>query len=184
VLAIGGQDDPPAPPTVWPEPAGGWQVAPETRVALLTTTRPIAVRAADVRPGDVINASAGGMNVLLIRDTAGALHAYDRTVKGDLFPRFARKTVAGKPEIALADPETRSLWTIDGRCVDGFAKGEKLATLRVEDDVLWGTLKTFFPATELLSTQSVTDGKAGDAKEPEPVKPKPIKPTRKTANPR
>ncbi|MEZ0267133.1 MAG: DUF3179 domain-containing (seleno)protein [Phycisphaerae bacterium] len=185
VLATaGGTGETAAPPITWPEPAGGWAVPPSARVALLATTRPLAVRGEDVRPGDVVNVSAGGMNLLLIRDTAGTLHAYDRTVKGDLFPRFERKKVPAKPEVALADPQTRSLWTIDGKCVDGFAKGERLAGVRVEEDVLWGTLKTFMPATELLAAEAVAAGRAVEAKEPEPAKPKPVKPVRKPAAPR
>jgi hypothetical protein len=48
------------------------------------------------------------------------------------------------------DSDTASLWNIDGRCLDGPAKGEQLKAVRVEEDVPYGTLKSFYPNLELL----------------------------------
>lgn len=159
----------------WPEPAGGWTTSPTQRVALLATTRPIALPSAEVRKGDVVNVSTAGANVLLIRDAAGTLRAFDRTVKGDLFPRFVKKSVAKRPEIGLFDAETRSFWTTEGKCVEGFAKEEQLKAIRIEEGVLWGTEKVFYPQAEMISAEAIVAGRAGEDREPE-KKPAPAKP--------
>ena len=162
----------------WPAPAGGWTTPPTQRVALLATTRPIALASAEVRKGDVVNVSIAGLNVLLIRDSAGTLRAFDRTVKGDLFPRFVRKSVVKRPEIGLFDAETRSLWTMEGKCVEGFAKDEQLKAIRIEEGILWGTEKVYYPQAEMIAAEAIVAGRAGEDKELE-KKPAVGKPARR-----
>jgi hypothetical protein len=57
--------------------------------------------------------------------------------------------VAKKPEIAFVD-DTGSHWTADGACVDGYAKGEHLRPVYAEDDLPYGTLKSFYPDLEIV----------------------------------
>lgn len=127
-------------------------VSADTRVTLLATTRPVALKPFKLPAGaEPINLTAGGANLLLFRDKpTDRLYVFDRVVKGDLFPKFSRTTVPKKPEVALVDSDTNSLWTADGRCVDGFAKGERLHAIAFEEDLPLGTLKTFYPDLELF----------------------------------
>jgi len=154
-----------APVLKWPEPVEGWATPPEQRVTLLGATQPLALRPADVRKGDVVNISVAGNHVLLMRDMSGRLRAFDRTVKGDLFPRFMRKSVARRPEIGLFDPETRSLWTMEGKCVEGFALDEQLKPIRVEEEILWGSAKVFYPQAEIITAEAIAAGRAGEDRE-------------------
>jgi hypothetical protein len=124
--------------------------APRSRVALLATTRPVAFTAEQVG-ADVINLTAGKANLLLIRDKAGRLRAFDRSVKGDLFPMFQRRTIPRKPDVALVDSDTQSLWSLDGRCLDGFAKGENLRPVNIEQDLPLGVLASYYPDLELVA---------------------------------
>jgi hypothetical protein len=124
------------------------QLPPETRVALLGTARPAVLQPSKLS-GTPLNVTAGGSNLLIVPDKAG-MRVFDRAVKGDLFPRFARKAVPKKPEIAFVDSDTGSFWTADGVCVEGYAKGERLRAVSVEEDLPYGTLKSFYPQAELV----------------------------------
>jgi hypothetical protein len=127
--------------------------SPRSRVALLATTQPVAFDA-ELVGNDPINFAAGKANILLLRDKSGRLRAFDRGVKGDLFPTFARRSVPRKPDIALTDSDTQSLWSIDGRCLDGFAKGERLRSISVEQDLPLGVLASYYPDLELVSPRA------------------------------
>lgn len=145
----------PAGEKVWPRfPARpvALDLPADARVAVLPTTRPVALQPDKFTSAmGPLNLTAGGSNVLLFRDKAsGKLRAFDRAVKGDLFPKFTRKTVPKKPEVAFADSDTASLWTAEGHCVDGYAKGERLRPLTIEEDVSYATLKSFYPGMEFL----------------------------------
>jgi hypothetical protein len=126
------------------------QLPPETRVALLGTAKPAILQPSKLPVAATpLNFTAGGSNLLIVQDRAG-LRVFDRAVKGDLFPRFTRKSVPKKPEIVFVDSDTGSFWTAEGVCVEGFAKGEHLRPIAVEDDLPYGTLKSFYPALELV----------------------------------
>ena len=123
----------------------------DARVAVLATARPVALQTHQFSAAEVLNLTAGGTNLLIFRDKAtGKVRAFDRMVKGDLFPKFSRRTVAKKPEVAFYDPDTESLWTIEGHCIAGNARGEQLRPVAIEEDVSYATLKSFYPALELL----------------------------------
>jgi hypothetical protein len=124
----------------------------EARVALLSTPHPVAVQTNKLaRDGEPLNLTAGGTNLLVYRERGtGRLRAFDRVIAGDLFPKFKRKAVSGKPEVAFTDADTGSLWSLDGRCLDGYAKGETLKPIPVEEDLAYGTLKSFTPDLEVL----------------------------------
>ncbi len=130
--------------------SGALNPPPEARVGLLATTRPVAIQTEKIRVGpEVFNISAGGVSLLIFRDKSG-LHIFDRAVKGDLFPKFVRKTVQKKPEVAFTEGDTNSLWTIEGRCVEGPAKGVQLRRVQIEEDLPWGTVHAFYPEVEVL----------------------------------
>jgi hypothetical protein len=128
---------------------------PDARVSVLATAQPVAFQPTKFAMGpDPLNLTAGGTSLLIFRSKVnGRLCIFDRAVKGDLFPQFRRKTISNKPDIAFTDADTGSLWTADGKCVDGFAKGEQLKPVKTEDDVAYVTLKSFYPDTELLKPQ-------------------------------
>ena len=74
------------------------------------------------------------------------------TSQGDLFPQFKRRTIVTKPEVAFIDSDTASLWSVDGRCLEGPAKGEQLRSVKIEEDVPYATLKSFYPNLELIKS--------------------------------
>ncbi|HEY7118310.1 MAG TPA: DUF3179 domain-containing (seleno)protein [Tepidisphaeraceae bacterium] len=117
----------------------------ETKVALLGTPQPVVVQISKIaRDGEPLNLVAGGANLLVFRERgAGRVRVFNRAVSGDLFPRFKRKAISAKPEVAFTDADTGSLWTWDGHCVDGYAKGEVLKSVSVEEDLPYGTLKSY-----------------------------------------
>jgi hypothetical protein len=145
---------------VWPEgerpeqryahrPLKG-QIPLRARVSLVSTTRPVAVLSADAGNGP-FNFTAGGSNLLLIRDKTGRLRAFDRGLNGDLFPTFLRRTIARKPDVAMIDSDTQSLWSSDGQCLDGLAKGEQLGRIPIEHDLPLGVLASYYPDLEVIS---------------------------------
>lgn len=127
----------------------------DARVALLSTPHPVAFQTKQIaRDGEPLNATAGGTQLLLFRERGtGRLRAFHRVLSGDLFPKFKRKAVSGKPDVAFTDADTGSLWSFDGRCLDGYAKGESLKPITVEEDLPYGTLKSFTPDLEVLKVQ-------------------------------
>lgn len=123
----------------------------DARVAVLGTARPVALQTSKFTSPEFLNLTAGGTNLLIFRDkSTGKLRVFDRAIKGDLFPTFARRTVPKKPDVAFHDTDTDSFWTIEGRCVLGNEKGEQLRPLNIEEDVSYATLKSFYPNLELL----------------------------------
>jgi hypothetical protein len=126
----------------------------DTRVEVLSSiAHPVALQIGRFGGmGEPLNlTTAGGAHLLVVRTKSGGKPTiFERTIQGDLFPQFKRKTISNKPDVAFVDSDTASLWNIDGRCLDGPAKGEQLKAVRVEEDVPYGTLKSFYPNLELL----------------------------------
>jgi hypothetical protein len=50
----------------------------------------------------------------------------------------------------MVDSDTASLWNAEGRCIDGPAKGTQLQAVKIEEDVPYATLKSFYPDLEVL----------------------------------
>jgi hypothetical protein len=138
---------------IFPTPDADPKIPANTRVTLIDANRPIAIQAERVGGGEPLNlVTGGGLNLLVFRDRAGGkILVFDRAVKGDLFPRFSRKAVGKRPEVALVDADTNSYWTLDGRCVEGYCKGEQLRSLHIEEDISWLTLRTYYPEVELAT---------------------------------
>ena len=124
----------------------------DARVSVIDTPSPVVLQPNKLNVGaDPLNLTVADNHLLIVRPKGAAkLIVFERALQGDLFPQFRRKTVANKPEIAWSDSDTGSLWTADGRCADGPAKGAQLRVIPVEDDVPYATLKSFYPALSLL----------------------------------
>lgn len=126
---------------------------PGTQVALLATTQPAAVRD-DLKLERPANLTIGNTRVLLLRDRAGRLRAFDRHVKEDLFLTFELSSARSnrKREINLVDVDTQSTWTLDGRAIDGELKGQRLRSIDLDDRLYWGVMKFWYPNLELIET--------------------------------
>ena len=46
-------------------------------------------------------------------------------------------TIARKPDVAMIDSDTQSLWSVDGRCLEGYAKGNRNDVWHSADGVTW-----------------------------------------------
>ena len=100
---------------------------------------------------DTQERTESGAHLLIVRAKTGTgVLIFERVVQKDLFPQFERKTVTAKPEVALMDSDTGSYWSADGRCLEGPAKGDQLRPVKIESDLPYATLKSFYPKLELL----------------------------------
>jgi hypothetical protein len=115
------------------------------QVIFAATTRPVAVPSAAVTSAPA-NVAAGVTQILLFRDAnSGVLHAFDRHLDGDLSPFFHRKTDPKRAAVAMEDNDSGSLWSVDGKCLDGPFKGKQLQMVSVEDGVYWGVMQYWYP---------------------------------------
>lgn len=99
----------------------------------------MAFRAATVRDRGVVEDEVGGVPVLLVRDRAGAVRAFDRRVNGTAL-RFEPSTdgmVGGG-----------SSWSAEGVALDGPQAGAELREIPV-DRSYWFAWKLFNPGTEV-----------------------------------
>jgi hypothetical protein len=80
------------------------------------------------------------------------LRAFDRHLKEDLFLTLKpiRRPSRKHPDAALIDSDSESLWTLDGRAVDGPLKGERLREISVDDGLYWGVMKFWIPDLQLI----------------------------------
>jgi len=122
---------------------------PMLPVALLATTQPAAVPEDAPLPVP-LNVTVGSTRVLILRDKAGRLRAYDRHVKEDLFLTFEPKPARKHPDAVMSDNDTQSAWTIDARAVDGLLKGERLREIDLDERLYWGVMKYWFPKLQLI----------------------------------
>jgi hypothetical protein len=124
----------------------------DTSVAMLATTQPAAVRD-DVKLDAPANLTIGNTRVLLLRDRAGRIRAFDRHLKEDLFLTFEPGTSnARRKETGLTDIDTQSTWTLDGRAIDGELKGERLRPIDLDNRLYWGVMKFWYPELQLIET--------------------------------
>lgn len=89
----------------------------------------------------VINDSIEGLPILLTleKDTA-SFHVYDRRVNGTIL-NFQKGT-----DDLFIDQDTNSSWNMDGVCIDGTLKGEKLTPVQAYQE-FWHSWSTFHPNT-------------------------------------
>lgn len=120
-------------------------------VSVLATTQPAAIPE-DATLRAPLNVTVGNTRVLVVRDQAGRLRAFDRHVKEDLFLTFEPKHFRKHPEAVLLDNDTQSAWTIDGRAVDGPLKGQRLREIGVDERLYWGVMKFWYPKLQLIES--------------------------------
>ena len=86
----------------------------------------------------IIQDSIARLPILLVleNDTA-SFHVYDRRVNGSVF-RFKR----GNNNDLLIDQNTNSIWNMDGLCIEGALKGERLASVQAYNE-FWHSWQTF-----------------------------------------
>lgn len=127
---------------------------PESRVILVGTNDPIAVRNEQVpAAGKPLNLKAGDVPFLLFRDPAdGTLRAFERRVD-DLRPRFRLNTDRRRPKPFLIDEDTDTGWDATGKAIDGPAimRGKRLPAVVAEDGLYWEVMKHWYPSLQLVT---------------------------------
>ncbi len=89
----------------------------------------------------LINDSIEGLPVVLAleKDTA-SFHVYDRRVNG------ATLNFQKASNVELIDANTNSTWNMDGVCIDGALKGQRLTPIQAYQE-FWHSWSTFHPNT-------------------------------------
>lgn len=91
----------------------------------------------------IIQDSIAYLPVLLtLENDANAFHAYDRRIDG-LVLRFQM----GTDNDSLIDDNTKSIWNMDGLCIDGTLKGKKLVAVQAYNQ-FWHSWQTFHSNTQ------------------------------------
>jgi hypothetical protein len=142
-------------------------------ITLVATTQPAAVAQADLTRPVPVNFIAGSARVLLLPAAlTGVPVAFDRSVKGDLFPAFNVVTPDEKRGTMLIDADSQSLWTLTGKATTGPLKGEQLKPIAVEDHLDLRVMKFWMKDLTIVTPESPPairpQGKPG----PEGVKPR------------
>jgi len=90
----------------------------------------------------IIQDSIPGLSIVIVleKDTA-SFHVYDRRLDGPVLS-FQKES----NNDLLIDQNTRSTWSIDGVCIDGPLKGERLMPVQSYQE-FWHSWKTFHPLT-------------------------------------
>ncbi len=95
----------------------------------------------------VINDAVGGVEILVVRDREYDLAIpYSREVDGQILS-FDIEPNAGEP-FGLRDRETGTVWTIDGRGVDGPLADKKLRQVPAHNS-MWFAWVTFWQNTDV-----------------------------------
>ncbi len=136
---------------------------------LLATTHPVAILSSAIAKSP-INIDIGDQPVLLIRDEAGAVKAFDRHLEPDLIAHFTLNTNP-KRHGALVDVDTNTGWNRAGVAVDGDKTriGRKLSPINLQEEVYWGVAKYWMPDLQLLKPKAADAPAAPQASIPEPA---------------
>jgi hypothetical protein len=136
-------------------------MAYETPIVLIETDPPIALELKHIKQL-IRNTTARDTRILIVHDaTTERLRAFDRHVMHDLFVTFEPSGQNAKhPNAFLVDRDTRSIWTIDGRAVDGPLKGSQLKELPIDSGLYWGVMKRWYPQLELAEELGTIDAAA------------------------
>ena len=116
---------------------------PDNAVLLVRTNPPIVFdqNADFTQPR---NERADKQLVLIFRRTDGAICAFDRTVQTDLYLKFEFQKDK-RNRMQLIDRETRSVWNVNGQCIEGDLKGEHLRPIDVIEPVYQSIVDHWFP---------------------------------------
>ncbi len=124
---------------------------PLEHITMIATTQPVAVSSTSIGIS-VLNFSAGAVRLLMFRDSvSGLVRVFDRRVwdennHEEVFPAFRLKRDATHPSGVLIDADGQSVWTVDGKAVDGPWKGQQLRPIHeVDEDLYWGVMQVWYP---------------------------------------
>lgn len=88
----------------------------------------------------IIQDSLPGLPVLItLEEDTATFHVFDRTVKG----RVLSFTKSGNEQVM---DNTKSTWNMNGKCIDGELKGEKMQNIQAYQE-FWHSWNTFHPET-------------------------------------
>lgn len=121
------------------------------RVAVLATTRPVAVVTEKITKQPE-NLTAGQAAVLMFRDpVTGQLKAFSREIGEQLTPRFKLAKNPRKATVFMVDGDTGCGWDRNGVVVEGDKswRGQKLTAIGIEEDLDWAVTKYWRPEVEM-----------------------------------
>jgi hypothetical protein len=117
-------------------------------VALLATTRPVAVLQGDLARGP---ANYTDPSLVAVTDPAtGITRAFIRQLDTDLFPRFTTDRHRKHAPAIMTDDASGSFWTADGIALFGPLKGKKLQPVPVDDNLNYDILRVWYPDLAVL----------------------------------
>jgi len=138
---------------LYPLPRDSSQVDPQTRVAIVATTQPIAIPTESISTKPLNIMASGKLPLLILRDAAsGELRAFDRRIDEDLMPRFELNHDPRRKLAALIDSDTNTGWNLAGVAVDGDKahRGKKLRPVEIQEGLYWGVMKYWYPELKLV----------------------------------
>jgi hypothetical protein len=92
----------------------------------------------------IIQDSVAKLPILLaIENDATSFHVYDRRVNGSVL-----LFQSGSNDSLLIDQNTRSIWNMDGFCIEGPLKGQKLVPVQAYNE-FWHSWQTFHRNAEM-----------------------------------
>ncbi len=132
---------------------------PDARpVCVVTGSGPAAV-ASDRVTDRPLNLTAGAMPVLVVRGADGRVRAFDRSLPGDLVPRFAAGP-GPSGGAAWVDADTGSSWSAAGAVVAGPAdmRGVRLTPVPVDDGLYLGVMRYWYPDLHVVDGAEAAAG--------------------------
>jgi hypothetical protein len=78
------------------------------------------------------------------------IRAFDRNVKEDLTPTFTAKTDRKHPDTIMTDSDSGTLWTADGKAIDGPLHDAQMKEIPVDEDLYWGVMRYWYPGMKLM----------------------------------
>jgi hypothetical protein len=151
----------------YPMPRNRPELADQTRLILVATTQPLAIPAGEV-DATPLNLTSDKTPLLLFRDAAGILRAFDRHVEEDLSPRFALFSNLKHSDVLLADADTNTQWSASGAAIEGpkETQGKKLTPIMVDDELYWGVMKFWYPDLRWVDPAALAAAKQPQAVQP------------------
>ena len=125
------------------------------KIAYVPTTKPIAIDLETLGKDPANYTSPSSLYLLVYRDPkTGLLKAYDRRLK-DQNHTFRKKNDAKRPTVFMEDQETLTVWSAEGKAVDGKLKGEQLRSIAIEENLYWNVMKQWMPELEWGSFKKI-----------------------------
>lgn len=133
-------------------PTGDGSALPE-RVTVVGEIAPVAVASERIDEEPMNLVSGAEAYVVFYDPSVDAVRAFDRVLEGGLYTRFVGYHDPARPRVAFRDVDTGSLWTRDGRAVEGERKGTRLKRVPVADGVYWNVMKFWYPDLQVVEGQ-------------------------------